>query len=236
MYFIFNNTTGSQSIVVKTSAGSGITVPNGAKMMVYCDGTNVVESVTRFGSLSIGALSGILKGNDTSVMSVATANTDYMTPLGVTGQVVNSGTTSGTSTAYTLTPATAIASYTAGMTFWVTFHTASGNNPTLQISGLASPPNLVRYDNTGALVNIILNEIPSNFRSRVTLVSASQALVEGLPPSSGTVANGVLYENRTVISANYTLTAGRNAMTVGPITINTGVTLTVPTGARLVIL
>lgn len=41
-YLIFNNTSGSQSIVVKTSAGTGVTVANGARVPVYVDGTNVV--------------------------------------------------------------------------------------------------------------------------------------------------------------------------------------------------
>lgn len=46
LYLVYNNTTGSQSIVFKTSAGSGITVPNGKKRFVYCDGTNVVDALT----------------------------------------------------------------------------------------------------------------------------------------------------------------------------------------------
>ena len=41
-YLIENNTSGGQSIVVKTSAGTGVTVPNGRKVHVYADGTNVV--------------------------------------------------------------------------------------------------------------------------------------------------------------------------------------------------
>lgn len=41
-YIVWNNTTGGQSIVVKTSAGTGVTVPNGAKMHLIADGTNVV--------------------------------------------------------------------------------------------------------------------------------------------------------------------------------------------------
>ena len=41
-----------------------------------------------------------------------------------------------------------------------------------------------------------------------------------------------LYENNSVISANYTITAGNNAMSAGPITINSGVTVTVPSGSR----
>lgn len=44
-YYIFNNTSGSQSIVVKTSAGTGVTVPNGGKVFVYVDGTNVVPAI-----------------------------------------------------------------------------------------------------------------------------------------------------------------------------------------------
>jgi hypothetical protein len=44
-YYIFNNTTGSQSITVKTSAGTGVVVPNGGKALVYADGTNVVPAI-----------------------------------------------------------------------------------------------------------------------------------------------------------------------------------------------
>ncbi len=44
-YFIFNNTTGGQSINVKTSAGTGVIVPNGGKVVLYVDGTNVVPAI-----------------------------------------------------------------------------------------------------------------------------------------------------------------------------------------------
>jgi hypothetical protein len=43
-YIVRNNTTGGQSIVVKTSAGTGITVANGSSEMLYADGTNVVKA------------------------------------------------------------------------------------------------------------------------------------------------------------------------------------------------
>lgn len=52
---------------------------------------------------------------------------------------------------------------------------------------------------------------------------------------SGAKAGGVIYENATTISSNYTLTTGKNGFSVGPITINTGVSVTVPSGARWVI-
>lgn len=56
-YIIYNNTTGSQSITVKTSGGTGVTVPNGFRMHVYADGTNVVQMDNYDVSRTIGTLS-----------------------------------------------------------------------------------------------------------------------------------------------------------------------------------
>lgn len=107
----------------------------------------------------------------------------YATIDQVISQSQNSGTTGGTLTAYTLAPATALTSYSAGKTFWATFHVASGAAPTLTISGVSTPPNLVRRQSDGTVANIAAGDIPINHRSRVTLISASQALVEDMPPS-----------------------------------------------------
>lgn len=51
--YIINNTC-ADSVVVKTAAGSGITVPAGKTMWVYNDGTNVVDATTHLSSLTIG--------------------------------------------------------------------------------------------------------------------------------------------------------------------------------------
>lgn len=48
-YIVENNTTGGFNIVVKTAAGTGITVPNGYKCAVYVDGTNVVTAFSYLG-------------------------------------------------------------------------------------------------------------------------------------------------------------------------------------------
>jgi hypothetical protein len=42
--------------------------------------------------------------------------------------------------------------------------------------------------------------------------------------------------NQIVVTTNYTLPAGYSAMSVGPITINSGVAVTVPSGYRWVVL
>lgn len=52
----------------------------------------------------------------------------------------------------------------------------------------------------------------------------------------GAEAGGVIYENSTTINANYTITSGKNGMSVGPITLANGVSVTIPTGSRWVIL
>lgn len=45
-----------------------------------------------------------------------------------------------------------------------------------------------------------------------------------------------VYENTQTILSNYTVTAGSSAMSVGPITVAAGVTVTVPSGSRYVVL
>ena len=44
-----------------------------------------------------------------------------------------------------------------------------------------------------------------------------------------------LYEMANTIAANYTITTNNNAISAGPITINTGISVTVPTGSTWVI-
>ena len=49
------------------------------------------------------------------------------------------------------------------------------------------------------------------------------------PVGGGT--NRVFFENDIVMTDNYTITSGKNAMSAGPITVNSGVVLTIPAGS-----
>ena len=42
LYFIYNNTSGSYAVTVKVSGQTGVSVPNGAKILLVCNGTDVV--------------------------------------------------------------------------------------------------------------------------------------------------------------------------------------------------
>ena len=46
----------------------------------------------------------------------------------------------------------------------------------------------------------------------------------------------VFVENSQTVTTNYTLTSGKSASSAGPITINSGVSVTIPSGSRWVIL
>lgn len=52
----------------------------------------------------------------------------------------------------------------------------------------------------------------------------------------GASAGGAIYENVNSIAANFTFASNSNGMSVGPITINSGVTVTVPSGQNWVVL
>ena len=45
-----------------------------------------------------------------------------------------------------------------------------------------------------------------------------------------------IYENTKVVTVSYTITSGSWAMSVGPITLIAGVTVTIPAGSRWVVL
>lgn len=49
--------------------------------------------------------------------------------------------------------------------------------------------------------------------------------------ATGGGTDTVFFENDQAVTTNYTITAGKNAMSAGPITINSGITVTVPSGS-----
>jgi hypothetical protein len=54
--------------------------------------------------------------------------------------------------------------------------------------------------------------------------------------AGGLVASGGMIENSQTISSSYTISSGKSAMSTGPITLDVGVTITVPSGSRWVVL
>lgn len=59
--------------------------------------------------------------------------------------------------------------------------------------------------------------------------------VGGIGASGGGV-DAVFYENDQEVTVDYTITAGKSASSTGPITVSSGITVTIPDGSRWVIL
>ncbi len=66
-----------------------------------------------------------------------------------------------------------------------------------------------------------------------TSFSGDGSNLTNLPPSApvgGSASNKVFFENDKVVSVNYQITSSKNAMTAGPVSINSGIGVTIPSG------
>ena len=135
---------------------------------------------------------------------------------------------SGTNT-ITATTTPAPSSYTNGQTFRFVPAATNTGAVTINIAGLGAKA-ITKLGSTA----LGAGDLTVGAATQITYDGTQFQLSSGA--GGGAVAGGVLFENSTTLTANYTLTTGKNAVAVGPITINTGVTLTVPTGQRLVVL
>jgi len=123
---------------------------------------------------------------------------------------------------------------------------ASGN------TGLENQSSLRFYELTSNGTNFVAFRAASSLTSNVTwTLPTTDANVAGyalVSDTAGTLSWGraggatgggtddIFYENGQTVTSNYTLTTNKNAMSAGPITINSGVTVTIPSGQSWVIL
>lgn len=79
----------------------------------------------------------------------------------------------------------------------------------------------------------------SSAGSAISLSGTATVYVTAAATDVGATGGGtdqVFYQNDQVVTTNYTIPADKNAMSTGPVTINSGVTVTVSTGARYVVI
>ena len=85
--------------------------------------------------------------------------------------------------------------------------------------------NKLETANTGVVVSGILT---------ATSFSGDGSSLSNLPagaPVGGASTNTVFFENDIEVGVGYSITSGKNAMSAGPISINTGIAVTVPSGS-----
>ena len=209
---------------------------------------------------SFGADAGLTYNKTTDALTVAgavtggtlTDGTATLTSGALTGATNITG--SGTITGGTVTAAGAGSTYlratSSNAGSGSGLYTQNATNSYYIGAGAASGGSSLEFrDNTNSATRMVINS--SGYVGIGTLSPTTPLEVTGTVAATsytgdgsaltGVVADsasagGVIYENSDDITSNYTLTTGKNGMSVGPITIASGVTVTVPSGQRWVIL
>jgi hypothetical protein len=202
-------------------------------MFVFNNGTDVVNPLSYFSGTLVSSNATISGGtiNGTAIGGSSAAAGSFTT-LAASGNATVGGTLGVTS------DLTVNGNTTLG--------NASGDTITLN-AATANVPNNLNFSGTGAIkvpagTTAQQPGTPANGMIRYNSDDGSfEGYAAGAWGAIGGGATGgggdqVFYENELTVTTNYTLTTNRNAMSTGPITIDSGVTVTVPTGQRWVIL
>ena len=162
-------------------------------------------------------------------MQATTGSFVSLTGVTITGTVVNS-----TTGVFTSLSGTTITGTTANITSG-NFQSLSGVSGT--ISSVIVVNSLTVPDGTTAERPV--TPLAGNVRFNTTVVQ-----FEGYNGTVwGTIGGGakgggvdqVFFENDQIVTTNYTLTSGKNAVSAGTITIASGVTVTIPSGVAWVV-
>ena len=106
LYFIYNNTS-SGAVTVKVSGQTGVSVPNGAKMVLVNNGTDVVTAENYMATLSLGTALSVANGGTAATtasgartnLGLGTIATQDASNVAITGGAINGTAIGGTTAA-----------------------------------------------------------------------------------------------------------------------------------------
>ena len=226
IYIIKNSVTGGFAVTLKTSAGTGVSVPNGSTSILYCDGTNVVSAATAT-TFSAG----------TTGLTPNTATSGAVTLAGILA-LANGGTNAA------LTAVAGAVPYSSASALALTAAGTSGQ--VLQSNGASAPTwvtpagGVTLSNDTATTSNLFPTFASATSGSVSTIFTGNANLL--YKPSTGELQSTVMISsngitvNSSIIAANYTIGTNYNGMSAGPITINSGIVVTVSSGSTWVVL
>lgn len=199
--------------VTGSGTTSGTNTGDNAGVTSVAGSSPVVSSGGNTPSISMAAATASVNGYATSVQitkldGIATAAT-------ANGTVTGSGTTSGSNTG----DQTNISGTAAGLS--ATLAVASGGTGVTASTGSGSN---------------VLNTSPTLVSPVLGAATGTSVTTTGALSGSEVIASNGLVVNSATVAASYSVPSGSNAMSIGPVSVATGQTVTVATGSRWLIL
>jgi hypothetical protein len=229
-WVVQNLTSGGYSVIVKTPvAFSGTGSISGNTLTITATTTGALTTGSYVYGTGVPANTFIVSGSGPYVLNNTVAFSGTGTIAGFTmtiataasGQlrvgsvITGTGVTAGTYITAFVTGAGGAGTYTVSASQTVTSTVLSGNSiNSTAITG-------------GGRIATVANGLIATVASDGTNCDLLKSV--NLPTGGG--SNQVFYLNDTIITADYTIPVGQNAGTFGPVTINSSVTVTIPSGS-----
>jgi hypothetical protein len=199
LYFIYNNTGGGLAVTVKVSGQTGVSVPDGKKMLLVNNGTDVVNATNHMATLTLGSALPVTSGGTGTTTSTGTGNVVLSTSPTITSATMVTpalGTpASGTLTNATGLPvATGISGLGTGVATFlatpsssnlaaaVTDETGSGalvfaTSPTLVTPALGTPASGTLTNCSGTAASLVAGTAQQVVTSNFSIVESGGKLV-----------------------------------------------------------
>ena len=214
-FYLINNGL-ADNVTVKNTTGTTYTVPAGTTGMIYSTGVGIKSAISFFEGEILSSAAYILGGEieNTPIGSI-TPSTGGFTTLNSTGGALNGSIGLTTPAAASFTTA-AIPTITSNTVFNTT------GSITLPVGTTAEEPGTP----TAGMVR---------FNTTTNKFEGYDGTSWG-PLGGGNKTDTGLWQNAYNITENQTIDTGYNASSVGPITIDGGISVTVPTGSTWLVL
>jgi len=207
-YIILNNSVGGYAVTVKVSGQTGVSVPNGAKILVYNNGTDVGTAITHLTSLTLASALPVASGGTGATSSAAApfalkgANSDITSLTGLTTPLsVNQGGTGATTLAGANIPVTNVANTFTGLQTFA----GTTSNADLKTSNIIEVATVSATAATGTINYDITTQSVLYYTS-----NASANWTVNFRGSSGTSLNTVMSTGESM-SVTFLVTNGSTA-------------------------
>ena len=144
-------------------------------------------------------------------------------------RVKETTTTTGTGTVTLLGASTGFQSFAAVGDANTTYYTIAGQTTSEWEVGIGT------YASSGTTLARTVVLSSSNSGSAVNFSAGTKDVFVTYPSERAVIGGQGYVENSATVAVSSTITAGNNAMSAGPVTINSGITVTVPGGSRWVV-